>query len=362
TENTTFTTWEEVGEVEPGAPTIAIGRAIANTEVYVLGRGMEAVPVGVVGELYIGGDGLARGYLGEAEQTAERFVPHPYSQEAGARLYRSGDLCRWNNDGKVEYIGRGDQQVKVRGYRIEPGEIEAALQGVGGVEQAVVVVKAAEGDKQLVGYVVARAGEALSGRPLREQLRQWLPDYLVPAWIEVVAALPLNANGKVDRQALAQRSRQGEESETYAAPVGRAEETLAKVWEEVLGVERVSREANYFDQGGDSIRGIRVVAQARRRGVEVSIQELFQYPRLRELAEQARLVEISGGAAEAGEQGDEGGDEGAFSLLSATDRQRDWRGVEDAYPLSRIQAGMLFHSALQEASMVYHDLISYRIR
>src|SRR5207253_2722126 len=130
---------------------IAIGRAIANTEVYVLGRGMEAVAVGVVGELYIGGDGLARGYLGEAEQTAERFVPHPYSQQAGARLYRSGDLCRWNNEGKVEYIGRGDQQVKVRGYRIEPGEIEAALQRVGGVEQAVVVVKAAGGDKQLVG-------------------------------------------------------------------------------------------------------------------------------------------------------------------------------------------------------------------
>src|SRR5205085_7899513 len=161
--------------------------------------GMEAVAVGMMGELYIGGDGLARGYLGEAEQTAERFVPHPYSQEAGARLYRSGDLCRWNNEGKVEYIGRADQQVKVRGYRIEPGEIEAALQRVGGVEQAVVVVKAAEGDKQLVGYVVARAGETLSGRPLREQLLAQLPVYMVPSVFVLIDSLPLNANGKIDR-------------------------------------------------------------------------------------------------------------------------------------------------------------------
>src|SRR5205085_4788323 len=278
TENTTFTTWEEVGEVEPGAPTIAIGRAIANTEVYVLGRGMEAVAVGMMGELYIGGDGLARGYLGEAEQTAERFVPHPYSQEAGARLYRSGDLCRWNNEGKVEYIGRGDQQVKVRGYRIEPGEIEAALQGVGGVEQAVVVVKAAGGDKQLVGYVVARAGETLSGRHLREQLLAQLPVYMVPSHIEIIAALPLNANGKIDRARLAaQALDRWLEASDYVAPRSPIEAMLCGIWEEMLDLERVGVRDNFFELGGQSLLATRVISRVRQQvGAEVELRWLFE--------------------------------------------------------------------------------------
>src|SRR5438128_1836100 len=207
TEATTFSCCHEIGEadVRAGRARVMIGRAIANTEVYVLGRQMEAVAVGMMGELYIGGDGLARGYLGKAEQTAERFVPHPYSQQAGARLYRSGDLCRWNWQGKVEYIGRADQQVKVRGYRIELGEIEAALAGCAGVKQAAVEVKLEGGDKRLVGYVVGREGETLSPRQLREQLRGKLPDYMVPGWIEVMAAMPLTVGGKLDRRRLRQR-------------------------------------------------------------------------------------------------------------------------------------------------------------
>src|SRR5205085_9846829 len=302
TEATTFSCCHEIAEadVRAGVRSVPIGRAIANTEVYVLGRGMGVLPVGAVGELYIGGDGLARGYLGEAEQTAERFVPHPYSREAGARLYRSGDLCRWNWQGRIEYVGRADQQVKVRGYRIELGEIEAALAGCAGVKQAAVEVKLEGGDKRLVGYVVGREGETLSPRQLREQLRGKLPDYMVPGWIEVMAAMPLTVGGKLDRRRLRQREVEAGQREVgsrrAATPI---EEVVSGIYGEVLRIEEVGVEENFFDVGGHSLLATQVVSRiSDSLKVDVSLMEVFEEPTVAGLSQiiERRLRQARGPA------------------------------------------------------------------
>ena len=198
TESTTFTSWDEIQEVSEAARTVAIGRAIANTQVYVLDAEKEAVAIGVAGELYIGGDGLARGYLNRPELTAEKFIPNPFCKEAGHRLYRTGDICRWNADGKIDYIARSDDQVKVRGYRIELGEIEAALEKDARVKQAVVVMKQDAADKRLIAYVVMQEGVEVSSNELRTYLKSKLPDYMVPSVIVKLEQIPLNASGKVD--------------------------------------------------------------------------------------------------------------------------------------------------------------------
>jgi aspartate racemase len=203
TENTTFTCCHVMDGQTRLNGSVPIGRPITNTQVYVLDAEMQVAPVGVVGELYIGGAGLARGYFNQPELTAERFVPHPHSAEAGERLYRTGDMVRWQENGALEFIGRVDGQVKVRGFRIEVGELEAVLAAHSSVREAVVLVREDEpGDKRLAAYVVQEVESEVSAGELKEYLRERLPEYMQVQWVVPVAELPLTANGKVDRRAL----------------------------------------------------------------------------------------------------------------------------------------------------------------
>ena len=277
-EDTTYSTFAEVSrEVGKALP---VGRPVANTEVYVLDKELQPVPVGVIGELYLGGEGLARGYQGQAAMTAERFVPHPYGREGGARLYRTGDLGRYRGDGVIEFVGRVDQQVKLRGYRIELGEIESVLRQHETVAEAVVVVRGEGAEKQLVGYVVAAngAGGELRVAALREYLSEQVPHYMIPGALVVLEQLPLTANGKVDRSALpeVERRRGGGDEERERTTT---ETAVAQIWEEVLGVEQVGLEDNFFELGGHSLLAIRIVSRVREAlDVDLSLRTFFESP------------------------------------------------------------------------------------
>ncbi|HEU4562948.1 MAG TPA: non-ribosomal peptide synthase/polyketide synthase, partial [Longimicrobium sp.] len=273
---------------------VHIGRPIANTRVYLLDQAGEPVPVGVAGELYIGGAGVARGYQHRPGLTAERFVPDPFAGAAGARLYRTGDLARWLADGTIEFLGRTDFQVKIRGFRIELGEIEARLAEHPSVRDAVVLVRQdASGDGRLVAYYL---GEALEAETLRAHLAERLPGYMVPAAFVWMEAYPLTPNGKVDRKALPAPDDDAFAAREYEAPVGETERALAEVWSELLGVERVGRQDNFFDLGGHSLLAVRVISRVRQvLGAEVGIADLFERPALADFArgvQQAARVEL----------------------------------------------------------------------
>ncbi|MFK3775625.1 amino acid adenylation domain-containing protein [Pseudomonas sp. NPDC089406] len=282
----------------PGLGSVPIGRPIANLRLYVLDGQLQPVASGLPGELYIGGVGLARGYLGRPGLTAERFVADPFGH--GARLYRTGDLARWRDDGAVEYLGRIDHQVKIRGLRIELGEIEARLLEHPAVSEAVVVVsEAAAGAKQLLGYVVASADDGLADA-LRLQLGEALPDYMVPAQVIVLAQMPLSANGKLDRKALPQPVAV---ERAFEAPQGEVEQALAKVWGEVLGIDPVGAQDNFFELGGDSIIAIQVASRARQAGWQFGPRELFRHQTLRQLAQVATPLGGQGAGAARPERG-----------------------------------------------------------
>jgi amino acid adenylation domain-containing protein/non-ribosomal peptide synthase protein (TIGR01720 family) len=288
TENTTFScchVMQAGAEVEESVP---IGKPITNSTTYVLDEELRPAPVGVRGELYVGGDGLARGYVGRAELTAEKFVPNPFSAEAGARLYRTGDVVRWNTAGVLEFIGRADQQVKVRGYRIELGEIEEALAGYEGLSESVVVVRSeGEGDKRLIGCVVAAEGVTIEVTELRHYLETKLPEYMVPGLFVELSSLPLTANGKVDRKALADTTLEFQGAGEYVAPRTAVEELLAVIWSEVLGVERVGAHDNFFELGGHSLLATQAISRVRETfKVEVPLRELFEAPQLSAFGEQ----------------------------------------------------------------------------
>jgi amino acid adenylation domain-containing protein len=286
TESTTFTSCYHIPrQLDLFCGSISIGWPIANTEVYVVDQYLQPVPVGIYGELLIGGPGLARGYLNHPELTAEKFIPHPFNGAGGARLYRTGDLVRYLVDGNIEFAGRRDQQVKIRGFRIELGEVEAALCTHEAVRQAVVVARADErGERRLVAYVIE--AEEVSGSELRAHLKERLPDYMLPALFVTVAEMPLTANGKVDRERLPQpEGLLDEESGEYVAPQTAIEEVLAGIWGEVLGVERVSRQDNFFDIGGHSLLATRVISWVRKVfKVELALRTLFEEPTVAGLA------------------------------------------------------------------------------
>ena len=273
-----------VREVGASGPPAAIGGPLPNVTSYVLDPALLPVPVGVAGELYVGGAGLARGYLGRPGQTAERFVPDPFGGHAGARLYRTGDRVRWLADGTLEYLGRLDVQVKVRGFRIELGEIEARLAEHPDVREAVVVAREdAPGDKRLVAYV--SGGETAGADALRAHLGETLPAYMVPAAYVRLQALPLTPNGKVDRKALPAPEGDAFAARGYEAPAGRVEQAVAVIWAELLGDARVGRGDHFFELGGHSLLAVRVVWRIRQAlGVEAAPGDLFERPVLADFA------------------------------------------------------------------------------
>ncbi len=301
-------TCEVAGLDETGthAATVPIGRPAANTRVYVLDERQAPAPVGAEGELYIGGEGLARGYVGQPAHTAERFVPDPFSGAGGRRMYRTGDRVRFLPTGEVEFLGRRDAQVKVRGYRIELGEIESALLQHERVRQCVVGTgEEAGGEPRLIAYVVSERGAGaetmteetvaaeLSAEELRRHLRQRLPDYMLPATFLTLDRLPLTPNGKLDRRALAPlAARAGQPTGTYLAPRTPAEQLLAAIWHDVLRLRErpVGIDDNFFELGGDSILSIQVMARANQAGLRLTPRQLFEHPTVAALAEVATLA------------------------------------------------------------------------
>ncbi|MET0396637.1 MAG: non-ribosomal peptide synthase/polyketide synthase [Longimicrobiaceae bacterium] len=295
-ECTVFTACHVVGGEVAGGE-VPIGRPVGDRRVYVLDAWGEPVPTGVPGELHVGGPGVARGYLGQAELTATRFVPDAFSADAGARLYASGDRVRWLATGELEFLGRADAQVKIRGFRVEPGEVAAVLAAVPAVRESAVVVRDdAPGQKRLVAYFVVRPGIEVSTGELRAQLSARLPEYLVPSAFVALEALPLTPNGKLDRRALP-APEYGSEVR-YVAPSTPAEEVLAGIWSEVLGVERVGGGDNFFELGGHSLLATQVVSRTRQAfGVEVPLRALFEAPTVAGLAAQIEVLRSAGTSA-----------------------------------------------------------------
>jgi len=289
TESTVVTTWSEPLTAADGAP---IGTPIANTRVYVLDQALQPVPVGVVGELYVAGVGLARGYLGRPGLTAARFVAHPFAGP-GARMYRTGDLVRWGADGQLRFVGRADEQVKIRGFRIEPGEIETVLQTHPDVGQAVVVARQDRpGLPRLVAYLVAAPGRTPAVEQLRALLVQTVPAYLVPAAFMFLDALPLSSHGKLDRRALPAPPTDRDAATDWVAPRTETEQVLAQIWADVLGVDAPGVEDEFFALGGDSILGFRVLSRIRAAfGADLPVRALFD---ARTVARLTELVAAAG--------------------------------------------------------------------
>ncbi|HEV7398617.1 MAG TPA: amino acid adenylation domain-containing protein [Pyrinomonadaceae bacterium] len=281
---------------------VAIGQPLANMQAYVLDVEMQVVPLGMVGELYVGGTGLARGYLNRPALTAERFVQHPYGAEPGARLYRTGDMVRWRENGELVYVGRVDAQVKLRGFRVELGEIEATLINCPLVREcAVTVIEHGPGDKRLVAYVVGRDNDALDGNQLRSFLKDNLPDYMIPSVFLTLEKMPLLPNGKIDRRALPPIDPlQLNLDSNYLPASTPTEEILADIWSEVLDVARVNLNDNFFELGGHSLLATQVITRARETfGQELTLRSLFETPTLAGLARTIELAQRAGNVPEA---------------------------------------------------------------
>nr|WP_275902267.1 non-ribosomal peptide synthetase [Myxococcus vastator] len=331
TEGTTFTACHRMSPGDAVGDSVSIGRPIANTQVYVLDPDMRAVPVGVPGEVFIGGDGLARGYLGQPALTAERFVPHPFGPP-GARLYRSGDRARWQVDGTLQFLGRVDFQVKLRGFRIELGELEAALRTHAAVETATALVREdLPGDRRLVAYVTP---EDVDTAALREHLRQRLPEYMVPNAVVALSTLPLSPNGKVDRKALPAPDLSPAE-DPQAAGLPLLQQQLATLFREVLRVERVRPQDDFFELGGHSLLATQLVTRIRAAlGVEVPLRTMFEAPTLAGLAERVEALMMQASRA-------------AMPPLLPVPR-------DAALPLSFAQQRLWFLSQLQKGQAVYN--------
>ncbi|WP_286878477.1 non-ribosomal peptide synthetase, partial [Delftia sp. 67-8] len=367
TETTVHVTYRQITKADLDGGRSPVGVAIPDLGLYVLDGSLNLLPQGVAGELYVAGEGLARGYLNRQGLTAERFVANPFS-ETGERLYRTGDLVRWSAQGELEYLGRADQQVKIRGFRIELGEVQSQLLAQPEVREAVVLAK--EGAR-LIAYVSLR--DAVEESQIKQRLGHALPDYMVPSAIVVLDALPLTANGKVDRKALPEPEMAS--AQEYEAPQGELEETLAKIWAEVLGVERVGRQDGFFELGGHSLLALGLLERVRAQGLRVQVRTLFQHPRLAEFA-QAVLEEQQEPQGEQGAQvaGEidvppNGIPEGCTAItpdmltLVALDEVEIARiaaavpggaaNIQDIYPLAPLQEGILFHHLLQSEGDAY---------
>lgn len=354
TETTVHVTFRRIREADLQAQSgSVIGWAIPDLQTHVMDDQFNSVPVGGTGELYVGGRGVARCYLSRPQLTAARFVPDPFSSEAGARLYRTGDRVRCLANDELEYLGRIDQQVKVRGFRIELGEIEATIMQFPGMRECVVTASEDQnGEKRLLAYIVTTGQPAIEH--LRSYLKQKLPDYMAPAAIIPMQQLPLTENRKVDRRALPKPElNQLAVSDTYIAPRTPVEAALAEVWAESLGLHRVGIDDNFFDLGGDSIRSIKVRAKALEKEIDFSLQQLFENPTIRALAPHVTGAADANGHASRQEP---------FAMISDDDRRKLPSDVEDAYPLSQLQAGMVFHSEYSPDYIVYVSSLHLRMR
>jgi acyl-coenzyme A synthetase/AMP-(fatty) acid ligase/acyl carrier protein len=291
---TETTIWSTMQSVEKGASIVSIGRPIANTQVYLLDKHLQVLPIGGAGELFIGGQGVVRGYLNHPELTAERFLPDPFSGEAGALIYRTGDRARYLPDGTIEFLGRIDQQVKLRGYRIELGEIEAVLGSHPAVQEGVVLAREdVPGDKQLVAYVVG--SQELTAAELRSFLQEKLPAYMIPNQFLHLDAIPLTPNGKLDRKALPLPASVRPELEVaFISPRTPAEEVVAGIWTEILGVDHIGLRDNFFELGGHSLRGVQVISRLRDVfQVELPLRSLFERPTVESLV--CGIAQLCGG-------------------------------------------------------------------
>ncbi len=356
TETTVHTTYHEVDTYDVEHPALSrVGHPLADLAVYLLDAQGHPVPVDVPGEMYVSGPGVARGYLGRPALTAERFVPDPFGAP-GARMYRSGDVALRRADGSLEVLGRIDDQVKIRGFRIELGEISAALMACAHIRQAVTLVREdTPGDKRLVAYVVPESGPEgeVSPAELRAELLQTLPEYMVPAAFVELEAIPLTTNGKLDKRALpAPDAGSLRAAGAFVAPRNPLEQQLAAVWAEVLGLETLGVEDSYFDLGGDSIRAVALVGAVRAAGHDVSVADVFEQ---RTVARLAALIGTRGAPAEAYRP------VAPFELISAADRALLPDGLDDAYPLTQVQTGMLYEQQ-SGARAHYHSTAGYKVR
>ncbi|HKV39926.1 MAG TPA: amino acid adenylation domain-containing protein, partial [Blastocatellia bacterium] len=342
------------GEDVAAAHRSLIGRPISDLGLYILDQCLELTPAGATGELHVGGAGLARGYLHRPELTAERFMANPFTATPGTRLYRSGDLGRRLPDGQIEYVGRKDDQVKIRGFRIELGEIQSLLVAETSVREALVI--ATEGnqrERQLIAYLVLAQDPGSSVRDLRSMLQRKLPDYMLPAAFVVLDRFPLTNNGKVDKARLPfPDGTRPDLEQAFVAPRSDEERAMADVWRQVLGLEQVGIDDNFFALGGDSIRSIRVRALAAERGLSFALEDLFQHQTIRHLT-------LAIGPAEAPLRVNQWSK--PFGLVKEHDRLMLPQGVTDAYPLAMLQMGMLFHGEYTSLSL-YHDVFSFHIR
>lgn len=335
---------------------VPIGYPIANTQLYILDSALNPLPIGVSGTLYIGGVGLARGYNGRPDLTSEKFLPHPSSQHPGMRLYNSGDLARYRSDGSIEFLGRSDHQIKIRGLRIEPGEIEATIARYPAVQEALVLVRQdVSGGKDLVAYIVPESQECVSLSSLRQYVQGILPEYMVPAFFVTLSAFPLTPHGKIDRQALPPPSEAALTRENiYVAPETPTEVTLARIWSEVLGVEHVGLHDNFFALGGDSLRTIQVKSLAQKANLFFSVQQLFQQQSIAELLAVLQREDSSVNVPSLV----------PFQLLAEEDRRMLPAGLDDAYPMTLLQIGMVFHSQYnaKPGALAYHDVFSLHVQ
>ena len=334
---------------------VPIGKPIANTQLYVLDENLQPLPIGVPGELHIGGVGLARGYLNRPSLTAEKFIPDPFREETGSRLYKTGDLACHLPSGDIEFLGRIDNQVKIRGFRIETGEVEAALRQHAAVRDAIVnPYEDSPGDKSLVAYLLTEENQILKTQDLRAFLNSRLPEYMLPSAFMFLDEFPLSRNGKIDRKSLpAPESSRSQLSKAYVAPRTTEEEKLAAIWAETLRIERVGIDDNFFELGGDSIKSLQVIAKSRGESLSLglSIEKFFKYPTVRELIKRVR---------------DKGGGlplpkTKAFDLITEKDRRRLQLGITDAYPMAMLQKGMVFHCELNPESHFYQVVMTYHV-
>jgi non-ribosomal peptide synthetase component F len=287
---TETTIWSAVNRIQKENDPITIGQPIGNTQLYILDKYMQPVPDGVVGELHIGGEGLAQGYLNRPDLTKEKFIPNPFNSGSGVRLYKTGDLARYLPDYSIEILGRTDHQVKIHGHRIELSEIASVLMQHPSINDAIVIThKENSGEKRLLAYCVSKNNQSLSAFELQEFARKKLPAYMIPAAIVQLNELPLTPGGKTDRQSLPlpEDLRQYRE---YVAPRNEIEQILVEIWQSILEVDQVGIHDNFFDLGGASIQSLQIVAHANMAGIPLTAENIFEYQTIAELAVQVKAA------------------------------------------------------------------------